>query len=365
MKMTNITSGLIGGLLSVFILLWAAHALALSADDITIDRPVVDHAGVLSASTVDEVEHSLRNHQAATGVQVAVLVVESTQGVPIEDFSMRVAEEWEGGSAERDDGVLFTLAIADRQNRIEVGYGLEAKIPDSTAAQILDSATPDLRAEDYDRATERVVEQLIIASAGGVIAVETPPHGGPPLVAIFFFLLVFALTIGLGMGATSENWLENSSSQTLPLIVIGVVGIVIPVVSGLPIIIVHPFAWLGFVVMWVIAFAGGFGLRAVIGEKIMVPTFILTCVSPGMIGVIAPFLFSDSAADQGGLELVLITPVALSAVGIMYCSMLIDGGGGGFTGSSSGFSSSGGGGGGSSSSGGGGSFGGGGASGSW
>jgi uncharacterized protein len=61
---------------------------------------------------------------------------------------------YKGGprDATADQGILLVLAIDDRQDRIEVGYGLEPIITDGRAGSILRAMTPYLRNADYDGA---------------------------------------------------------------------------------------------------------------------------------------------------------------------------------------------------------------------
>ena len=50
------------------------------------------------------------------------------------------------GNKKENNGVLLVLAMKERKVRIEVGYGLEGRIPDGKAGRILDeSATPYLK----------------------------------------------------------------------------------------------------------------------------------------------------------------------------------------------------------------------------
>ncbi len=127
----------------------------------TIDYPVVDEADVLSSEEIDRISTKLYEHHETTGVQMAVLFVETTGDQPIEDFSLAVAEKWEGGHADRDDGVLLTFAIDDRRNRLEIGYGLEDIITDAQAGRMLDGATALLRHERYGDAAEQIVDEVI------------------------------------------------------------------------------------------------------------------------------------------------------------------------------------------------------------
>ena len=135
-----------------------------AAEDPQIIYAVNDYVGVFSDAEVDELTRRLEQHHEATGVQMAVLVVDTTGFEPIEDFSLRIAEEWGGGSADRDDGLLFTLAISDRENRLEVGYGLESVIPDYYAARTLILIRDSLRDEDYAKATHQVIDKVIDAT---------------------------------------------------------------------------------------------------------------------------------------------------------------------------------------------------------
>jgi uncharacterized membrane protein YgcG len=157
-----VMGGLVAAALLVALPAWAVPE---------IQHPVNDMANVLSPEAEVAIASRLVAHRQATGVQMAVLLVASTDGVPIEDFSHEVAVHWGGGSRGQDNGVLFTLAVRDRRSRLEVGYGLEAAITDGEARRILDSVRPELRALDYAAAVRRVVEQ-VIAETGGASAVQ-------------------------------------------------------------------------------------------------------------------------------------------------------------------------------------------------
>jgi len=83
-------------------------------------------------------------------VQLRFLVVPSLEGDALEDFSIRVAEAWKIGSAEKDDGVIVVVARDDRKVRIEVGNGLEGLLTDVQAARIIRGAVqPAFRAQRY------------------------------------------------------------------------------------------------------------------------------------------------------------------------------------------------------------------------
>ncbi|WP_375765706.1 TPM domain-containing protein [Archangium gephyra] len=131
-----------------------------------IDRPVVDERGVLSSEDKEAVASELVRLRGETGTQMAVLVVGTTGGEPIEDYAMRAAEAWKGGHAGLDNGLLFVLAVDDRRARLEVGYGMEEYLPDDAVRRILDAQGPLLRQQDYRGALLAVIQEVRVRLPG-------------------------------------------------------------------------------------------------------------------------------------------------------------------------------------------------------
>ncbi|WP_242515192.1 TPM domain-containing protein [Sorangium cellulosum] len=147
-------------------MMFFALSRALAAPAVTIQAAVTDLAGALAREERDDLARKLVAHRERTGVQIAVLLVRTTGGVPIEDYSLEIAEAWGGGTKGQDNGVLYTLAIDDRRMRIEVGYGLEDILTDGVCRTILDASRDDLRRAQYGGAAHLVVDRLIALTAG-------------------------------------------------------------------------------------------------------------------------------------------------------------------------------------------------------
>lgn len=129
--------------------------------------PVVDQAGLLSDSERTRLEQRLLLIQRAPGPQIAVLLVATLSGEPIEQFSMRVAESWKLGTAKKDDGALLVVARDDHAVRIEVGQGLEGDVPDVVASRIIRGVlTPSFRDGQFYQGLMTSVDA--IAAAAGV-----------------------------------------------------------------------------------------------------------------------------------------------------------------------------------------------------
>jgi uncharacterized protein len=111
---------------------------------------VVDQTGTLTSEQKAELERRLRQFELRKGSQIAVLVVASTAPETVEQYALRVAEQWKLGRKGIDDGALLLVAKDDRAVRIEVGYGLEGALNDATASRIIrEIIVPRFRDGDF------------------------------------------------------------------------------------------------------------------------------------------------------------------------------------------------------------------------
>src|SRR5205085_3081051 len=131
--------------LLALLLCWAASALALVAVPPLSGR-VVDQTGTLGSNDIASLTQTLRDLEARKGSQIAVLIVPTTDGEAIEQFSLRVAEAWKIGRKKIDDGALLVIARQDRHLRLEVGYGLEGARTDVTCKRLVyEEITPKFK----------------------------------------------------------------------------------------------------------------------------------------------------------------------------------------------------------------------------
>lgn len=181
----------------------ASAALALEVPPLA-GRRINDLAGVLSPQKEEELEARLSAYESSTGHQLAVLIVPSLEGEPLEDFTLRVVEAWKLGRKDRDDGILLFVATQDRKVRIEVGYGLEGDLPDVTAGRIVrEIISPAFRRGDYDAGIDGAVGAIAAATGGEGTPLPPPaavrerrsPELGP-----FAMLVLFAFLFLMGGG---------------------------------------------------------------------------------------------------------------------------------------------------------------------
>jgi len=112
---------------------------------------VNDYAGLLSPAGKAELEAKLSQLKNDTTAEVAVVTMKNLEGDSVEDYAVRLFEKWGIGKKDKNNGVLFLVAVDDRKMRIEVGYGLEPVITDGRAGRIRDNdVIPRFKQNDYE-----------------------------------------------------------------------------------------------------------------------------------------------------------------------------------------------------------------------
>jgi uncharacterized protein len=141
-----------------------------------LERRVTDLTGTLTAGEIAAIEQKLAAFEERKGSQIAVLFVPTTAPETIEQYGIRVVDEWKLGREGVDDGVLFLVAKDDRALRLEVGYGLEGALPDAIANQIVeDIVVPRFRVGDFAGGVNAGIDAII-----GVVDGEPLPEPEAP-----------------------------------------------------------------------------------------------------------------------------------------------------------------------------------------
>jgi uncharacterized protein len=182
-----------------------AIALAFSAlgTPAAPTRWVTDEAGFLSPATRTALDGRLEAYEQSTGHQIIVWIAPSLDGADLADWSVRTFNAWQLGRKGVDDGIAMFVFAEDRKIDIEVGYGLEDKVPDAIASRIIrEVMTPRLQANDRDAAVTSGVDAILAAIEGkpwdGSVAAPVKPEppstvslivGGVLLVALLWFVI--------------------------------------------------------------------------------------------------------------------------------------------------------------------------------
>jgi len=187
--------------LLAFILLAAASLFAQAQDQLKINGYVNDFANVLNVATRARLTELCTEVNQKAQAQIVVVTVKSLDGRPIEDYSIDLATRLGIGPKQTNRGALILLAVDDHRYRVEVGYGLEAILPDGKVGGIGRDAVPYLRQNDYDAAMTLMTSEVatVIAADRGVTltGIVTAPRrqNNAPSGLSEIFLLLFLIFI--------------------------------------------------------------------------------------------------------------------------------------------------------------------------
>jgi uncharacterized protein len=206
---------------------------------------VTDLTGTLTAEQQTALEQKLAAFEAAKGSQLAVLVVPSTHPEEIEQYSIRVVEQWKLGRAQVggekvDDGALLIIAKNDHKVRIEVGYGLEGVLTDAMCSRIItETITPAFRQGNFYGGIDAGLGQMMKLIEGEALPPAEHewqsgrrPSGSNLLPELFFAVLIgsvllrgiFGRTLGsafTGAGAGLLVWLVGHALLLAGLAAVG------------------------------------------------------------------------------------------------------------------------------------------------
>ena len=232
---------------------WAGSALAQDVLPVPpLAARVIDQTATLSDPQRAALENKLAALESASGSQLVVLIVPTTQPEDIAAYAQRVGDQWKIGRRDIGDGVLLVVAKSDHKVRIEVAKALEGAIPDLAAKRVIDNQiTPAFKAGDFAGGLNAAVDQLAARIKGE--ALPAPARGAregaqPGLqwneLMMFFFVgvpvlgAVLSAMLGRKLGSLATSgaagavgwWLTASGllaggAALLALVLVGVLGV--------------------------------------------------------------------------------------------------------------------------------------------
>jgi uncharacterized protein len=168
--------------------------------------PVPTHQGyltvldpsVLSDSERTQIERTLREYNARTTNEFAVLVIPTLGDEVLEPYANRIFHEWGIGIKGKDNGVLFLWATKEHKIRIEVGRGLEPYLPDGRAGQIIrEDIAPHFRKQEWYAGVTEGVSAIITQLDRAQPPSSLDDRPATPSKPFNFLLVTLLLSIGI------------------------------------------------------------------------------------------------------------------------------------------------------------------------
>lgn len=132
---------------------------------------IADEANLLSDQVKNDLNMTLWDLQKKSGADIAVVTLPSLDGRSVEETALEIGRTYKIGSKEKNNGVVFLTALAERKMRIELGYGLENKIGISSLEAVRDNdILPYYKKSNYQSGIARGTYLLadVVAQAEGV-----------------------------------------------------------------------------------------------------------------------------------------------------------------------------------------------------
>ncbi|MGO1250083.1 TPM domain-containing protein [Psychrobacter sp.] len=181
-----------------------SSAESVDADKLILNSPVVDQADILNPQEQQRLEAQLKNIYQQGLAQAAVVIVPTTNGLPIFDYALQVAEKWQLGDEDIDDGLLMVVAVNDREMYVLTGYGLEGVLPDAAVNRIIrEDITPLFKENNYGGGILAGIEALnarltadpeVLARADAQAAERSSQQGSdevPSPIFLFIMAMIF------------------------------------------------------------------------------------------------------------------------------------------------------------------------------
>lgn len=181
--------------LALFVPVWAGAEVAVPP----LAGHVTDLTATLTSAQKESLEQTLAAFEARKGSQLVVLLLPTTAPEGIDQYALRVAEQWKIGRAKVDDGAILVVAKDDRTLRLEVGYGLEGALSDIVSKRIIsDTIVPRFKEGDYFGGIDAGVAQIIRVIDGEALPspVNQRTEGPQDLRQMLPFLLILVVVVG-------------------------------------------------------------------------------------------------------------------------------------------------------------------------
>jgi uncharacterized protein len=198
------------------ILVWLALLTALVGAPAAAELParpagpVYDGANVIDPTDEALLDARLRAYNQSTGRAVIVATVPSLEGEEIEPYANRLAQTWDIGGKETEQGLLFLVAPNERKLRIENSRGLDERMTDIMSGRIIrDVVVPRFKAGDISggivAGTDAIIKQLDMdpAQAKAIEEAErarnanNAKQAAPAIAGVVFWVLIILFFVSM------------------------------------------------------------------------------------------------------------------------------------------------------------------------
>ena len=157
---------------------------------------VSDYTGTLSEGEKQSLESKLVAFNDSTSTQIAVVIMHSTGGYEIAEYSVQLFNQWKIGQASKNNGILLLVALDDHKVWITTGYGIEGVLPDALCKRIVENdIVPAFRRGDYYGGIDDATNSIMSIVKGEYTADQFMKKKKEKPVFFPFFMFLFIIFI--------------------------------------------------------------------------------------------------------------------------------------------------------------------------
>jgi len=222
-----------GALLFSFFLALLPNALGMSLDQLGQPNGFVnDYAGVLSYGEERLLEEKVAAIERNSTVEIAIVLVNSTDGMPINDYANKLGNQWGVGKKGAYNGVMLVAAINDREWFVSTAKGIEGTLPDLLVNRVgKETLVPNFKQGNYFKGLDEFLTDVggYAANDSEIVAAygNASDYGEPeawvyltlflPIIIIIIIVIITLLVIKGKRGGNDRmggsNWRSSSHSS--------------------------------------------------------------------------------------------------------------------------------------------------------
>ncbi len=181
-------------------LIWTSFILiflTLNINAQNIPKPLVpkqivnDYIPLLNTGEKRQLEHKLVKYNDTSSTQIAVVIIETTEGYPISEYAFKLGEDWGVGQKGLDNGIVLLVAKEDRKVFIATGYGVEDVVPDVLAKRIIENyIVPEFKNGNFYRGIDKGTDVLVDLTTGKYSSDDIDAEEIPVAMILFIILVI-------------------------------------------------------------------------------------------------------------------------------------------------------------------------------
>lgn len=192
------------------------------------DIYIYDDNNIIDDDVESNLNQMLVDLEEKTGIEFAVISIESLLDKSIEEYSNKLFNTLGIGKEGKDNGVLLLISRSDERVRLEIGRGLEGCLNDSKCGRILDDYfVPYRESDEYSKATELTVKAVLnvvaeeyeidIQGLEKELPVKEDSDDGELLLLLLLFIMIISIKIIVafydGISSSRRSYYGGSSSS--------------------------------------------------------------------------------------------------------------------------------------------------------